>query len=179
MLAAHRCWLIAAALVCLAAPEVRAQAQGQTQGQGDVAERQVKVAPGHDERVGVYTNIKSDCTGGPLPAIRLLVASKAQGKFEPVLDALFERQEEWASHQAPNIPHIGKIATDVGVDLPKARVDAASPAATAVLQQDNEDIVALKVERTPTFYVNGRSLDDFGPEQLLGLVREEVEKTKK
>jgi len=74
MLAAHRCWLIAAALVCLAAPEVRAQAQGQTQGQGDVAERQVKVAPGHDERVGVYTNIKSDCTGGPLPAIRLLVA---------------------------------------------------------------------------------------------------------
>jgi len=74
MLAAHRCWLIAAALVCLAAPEVRAQAQGQTQGQGDVAERQVKVAPGHDERVGVYTNIESDCTGGPLPAIRLLVA---------------------------------------------------------------------------------------------------------
>jgi hypothetical protein len=72
MLAAHRCWLIAAALVCLKAPEVRAQAQ--TQGQGDVAERQVKVAPGRDERVGVYTNIKSDCTGGPLPAIRLLVA---------------------------------------------------------------------------------------------------------
>ena len=65
MLAAHRCWLIAAALVCLAAPEVRAQAQGQTQGQGDVAERQVKVAPGHDECVGVYTNIKSDCTGVP------------------------------------------------------------------------------------------------------------------
>jgi hypothetical protein len=50
------------------------QAQGQTQGQGDVAERQVKVAPGHDERVGIYTNIKPDCTGGPLPAIRLLVA---------------------------------------------------------------------------------------------------------
>ena len=112
-------------------------------------------------------------------AIRLLVASKKQGKFEQVLDGLFERQEEWASHQAPNIPHIGKIAIDVGVDLPKARIDAASPAATAVLQQDNEDIVALKVERTPTFYVNGRSLDEFGPEQLIGLVREEVDKTKK
>ena len=112
-------------------------------------------------------------------AIRLLLAAKAQGKFEPVLDALFERQEEWASHQAPNIPHIGKIATDVGVDLPKARIDAAAPAATAVLQQDGEDIVALKVESTPTFFVNGRPLDDFGPQQLLDLVREEVEKTKK
>ena len=42
--------------------------------QGDVTERQVKVATGHDERVGIYTNIKPDCTGGPLPAIRLLAA---------------------------------------------------------------------------------------------------------
>jgi hypothetical protein len=63
-------WLVAAALLCAAAPAARAQ--GQTQ--GDIAERQVKVASGHDERVGVYTNIKPDCTGGPLPAIRLLVA---------------------------------------------------------------------------------------------------------
>ena len=73
MPAANRCWLIAAALMCLAAPAAHAQAQA-PQGQGDLAERQVKVAPGHDERVGVYTNIKPDCTGGPLPAIRLLVA---------------------------------------------------------------------------------------------------------
>ncbi len=68
MPAVNRCWLLAAALICLAAPAAHAQAQG------DIAERQVKVAPGHDERVGVYTNIKPDCTGGPLPAIRLLVA---------------------------------------------------------------------------------------------------------
>jgi hypothetical protein len=70
MPAVDRCWLIAAAFMCLAAPAAHAQAAGQ----GDVAEREVKVAPGHDERVGVYTNIKPDCTGGPLPAIRLLVA---------------------------------------------------------------------------------------------------------
>ena len=74
MPAVNRCWLVAAALLCLPAPAAQAQALGQAQAQGDVAERQVKVAPGHDERVGVYTNIKPDCTGGPLPAIRLLVA---------------------------------------------------------------------------------------------------------
>jgi hypothetical protein len=68
------CWLVAAALLCVLAPVVQAQAQAQGQAQGDVTERQVKVATGHDERVGVYTNIKPDCTGGPLPAIRLLVA---------------------------------------------------------------------------------------------------------
>ena len=68
------CWLVAAALLCVPAPVVQAQAQAQGQAQGDVTERQVKVATGHDERVGVYTNIKPDCTGGPLPAIRLLAA---------------------------------------------------------------------------------------------------------
>jgi hypothetical protein len=35
-------------------------------------------------------------------------------------------------------------------------------------------VVALKVERTPTFFVNGRLLTDFGDRQLMALVNEEV-----
>ena len=46
--------------------------------QSELVERQLTAAPGHDVRVGVYINIKSDCTTGPLPAIRL-VASPAHG----------------------------------------------------------------------------------------------------
>jgi len=111
-------------------------------------------------------------------AIRLIEAARRQGKFEAVLDALFERQEEWASHQAPNIRQIGPIASSVGVDLEKARRDAALPAITEVLRLDGEDIVALKVERTPTFFVNGKPLVEFGPEQLLELVRQEVARSK-
>jgi hypothetical protein len=38
-------------------------------------------------------------------------------------------------------------------------------------------VVALKVERTPTFFVNGRLLTDFGDRQLLALVNEEVTRT--
>jgi hypothetical protein len=36
-------------------------------------EREVKAAPGKEARVGVYTDIRPDCTSGPLPAIRLVV----------------------------------------------------------------------------------------------------------
>ena len=111
-------------------------------------------------------------------AVRLLEAARRQNKFEPVLDALFERQAEWASHEAPNIPRIGQIATDVGVNIEKARRDAALPEVTAVLQQDAEDLVALKVDRTPTFFVNGKPLVEFGAEQLLELVRQEVVRAK-
>jgi len=39
--------------------------------QDDVIERQLKAAPGRDVRAGVFTDIRPDCTSGPLPAIRL------------------------------------------------------------------------------------------------------------
>jgi hypothetical protein len=57
---------LAASLFCLATLTAAAQ--------GNVVERQVKAAPGRDSRVAIYTDIKSDCTSGPLPAIRLVRA---------------------------------------------------------------------------------------------------------
>jgi hypothetical protein len=41
------------------------------QTQGNVTERELKAAPDRDLRVGVYTDIRPDCTSGPLPAIKL------------------------------------------------------------------------------------------------------------
>jgi hypothetical protein len=55
--------LAAAVLSCLSAVAARAQ--------GNVAEREVRAAPGRDVRVGIYTNVRQDCTSGPLPGIRL------------------------------------------------------------------------------------------------------------
>jgi protein-disulfide isomerase len=111
-------------------------------------------------------------------AVRLLDAARQQGKFEAVLDALFERQQEWASHHAPNIEAAWKIAGESGLNLKRARRDARTPQADQVLRQDGEDVVALKVERTPTFFVNGRSMTNFGPQPLAELVKQEVEKSR-
>ena len=49
----------------------------------------------------------------------------------------------------------------------------------AALKQDVEDLTALEVTKTPTFFVNGRSLPSFGAAQLESLVAEEVAKIKK
>ena len=54
---------LAAAMLLLGTLAVHAQ--------DDVVERQLKAAPGRDVRVGVFTDIRPDCTSGPLPAIRL------------------------------------------------------------------------------------------------------------
>jgi protein-disulfide isomerase len=111
-------------------------------------------------------------------AVRLLDAARHQGRFEPVLDALFQRQQEWASHHAPNIEQAWTIAGQSGLNITRARRDARKPQADEVLRQDGEDVVALKVERTPTFFVNGRSLSEFGPQPLIELVKQEIEKTR-
>jgi hypothetical protein len=39
--------------------------------QSGLLDRAVKVVPGQNIRVGIYTDIRPDCTSGPLPAIRL------------------------------------------------------------------------------------------------------------
>jgi protein-disulfide isomerase len=109
-------------------------------------------------------------------AIRLLVAAHQQQKFETTLDALFERQQEWASHHAPNVAQAWEIAGASGVDLVRARRDAKSAQADKVLSIDGKDVVALTVVQTPTFFVNGRALTTFGPNQLLDLVKQEVAK---
>ena len=111
--------------------------------------------------------------------VALLEAAKRQGKYRPVLEAVLAAQPTWASHGQPNIELAFKAAEEAGLDLQQARVDAAKPEIDAVLQQDLEDLTALEVTKTPTFFVNGRGLPSFGPEQLAALVAEEVAKAKK
>jgi protein-disulfide isomerase len=108
--------------------------------------------------------------------IRLLDASRQQGKFHKALEVLFERQSEWASHSGFDPARAWQIAGESGVDIAKARKDAYADSVNKLLTLEREDLVALKVERTPTFFVNGKLLVDFGPKQLLALVKEEVGK---
>lgn len=110
-------------------------------------------------------------------AIRLLLAAQRQGKFEPLLAALLEGQDEWAAHHSPDVEKAWAIARTVGLDVKRARRDAASPAITARLDQEAEDLRALNVERTPTFYVNGKLLVDSDVRPLMDLVANEVKAT--
>ena len=111
-------------------------------------------------------------------AIRLIEAARKQGKFEEVLSALFDRQEEWASHHAPDIDVAWRIAADAGIDVARARRDARSASVDELLRMEEEDIIALQIGRTPTFFVNGRQPATFGPRPLMELVAAEVEKSK-
>lgn len=108
--------------------------------------------------------------------VKLIEAARKQGLYTPVLEALLATQPEWADHAAPNIGIAFEAAARAGLDMERARQDMETPEIQAVLAQDIEDLTALQVSKTPTFFVNGRSLPSFGPEQLTRLVAEEVGK---
>jgi len=93
-------------LICLlAAPSL---AQPET----PVIERSVKVQAGKDARVAVFANIRSDCTPGPLPTIKLKLAP-TRGKITV----------KTAKFRATNIKHCLAIEVPAYVAIYRADAD--------------------------------------------------------
>lgn len=111
--------------------------------------------------------------------VKFLEASKLQGKYWEVLEAVLAAQPQWASHSNPNIDLAYQAAAKTGLDVAKALADAKSAAASAVLAQDFQDLNALEIASTPSFYVNGRPPFRLSANGLAALVADEVAKSKK
>ena len=108
-------------------------------------------------------------------AVRILETARMQDQFEPVLEALLERQPEWAVHGAPRMDLAWQIAGAAGLDLERAQGMRLSPDIVGVLNQDAADLETLGVRQTPTFFLNGRQLTNVTFESLISNVRSAVE----
>jgi protein-disulfide isomerase len=106
--------------------------------------------------------------------VRILEAARLQGKYWQALDAVLSSQSMWASHDNPRPELVWNIIGATGVDIAKAKADLQDPKITEALRLDKGDLVALKVTKTPEFFVNGKPLPTFGPEQLKALVKSET-----
>ena len=106
--------------------------------------------------------------------VKMLEASKAQNLYWQSLEAVLLSQPEWADHGAPQVDKIWPYLKAVGVDVDKAKADMKSPALDSLLKQDMADVATFKVQKTPTFYVNGKPLINFGEDALRALVKQEI-----
>lgn len=109
-------------------------------------------------------------------AVAILEAARLQGKYWQAVERALNAQPQWASHDRPQPEVIWDLVADIGLDMAKAKTDANAPAIVQLLRQDVADMRALKVERTPGFFVNGTPLRDFGEAQLKALVEQELKK---
>lgn len=107
-------------------------------------------------------------------AVRILEAARRQNLFEPVLDALLEQQPGWASHDGPAIDIAWEIAASAGMDVEKGETDRLFPGTTGILNQDAADVAALGIQQTPTFFLNGKRLENVSFESLSTDIRAAV-----
>lgn len=111
--------------------------------------------------------------------IQILEAARVQGKYEEVLDMMFEKHSLWASHYAsadkPEL--LWQFLKDIpNLDIDKLKEDMKNPKIDEIIKQDREDANALGVRGTPTIFVNGKQLQELSHKALFDLVEKEIYK---
>lgn len=106
--------------------------------------------------------------------VKILEASKKQGKYWETLEVMFKSQPYWASHHKPQPELIWQFLPTAGLDVDKIAIDMNDPEILKIIAQDLADAKALNVTMTPEYFVNGKPLLNFGYEQLRELVEAEL-----
>jgi protein-disulfide isomerase len=109
-------------------------------------------------------------------AVKILEASRKQDKYWQTLEALLATQRQWAINHTVQPDRVLPAIARVGLNLDQLAADMNGMEILTRMEQDKKDSVLLKVSATPEYFVNGRSLPSFGQQQLLELVREELQK---
>lgn len=112
-------------------------------------------------------------------------AAGEQGKYWEMQQKLFEEQGEWGEkhgHGAPATPvgpanaFFDKYAQEIGLNVDQLKASIADPKHAAKIERDMRDVTALNVQRTPTFFVNGRQLARLSQLDLRALIVQELAK---
>ena len=106
--------------------------------------------------------------------VKILEASRKQGRYWETLALMFASQRHWAIHHKAQPDRFWQLLPQAGVDLSRIRTDMKDPALDTLIQQDLADAATLGVRKTPGFFVNGKPLPSFGFPQLQALVEAEV-----
>jgi protein-disulfide isomerase len=108
--------------------------------------------------------------------VRLLEASRKQDKYWPTLEAVLASQAQWAPNHVGQPELVLQAIAGVGLNIEQLLADMSSPEIAQRAQHDTSDAITMKVTATPEYFVNGRPLPSFGDQQLLELVRDELQK---
>jgi protein-disulfide isomerase len=110
--------------------------------------------------------------------VKVLEASRQQGRFEATLEALFARQDVWVQNHTANAQLTGPLLAPLGMDLAQLQNDANAPEVAPIIARDLADAKTLNVTMTPEYFVNGKPLPRFGFAELEQLVNDELANAK-
>jgi protein-disulfide isomerase len=83
-------------------------------------------------------------------------AAREQGKFQEMHDLIFANQAEWSRGNAREL--FESYAVQLELDMEQFREDVESDKIATRVESDREEGIRRTVTSTPTFFVNGRKL---------------------
>lgn len=95
-----------------------------------------------------------------IPAAEAAEAAGAQGKFWEMHDRLFATQPEWSTMSTTDATnYFVNLANQLGIDGNKIREAINNQTYKVTIDADVNDGMALNINATPTFFLNGHKLD--------------------
>jgi len=86
-------------------------------------------------------------------------AAGKQGKFWEMHDLIFQNQSDWSEEKNAAVL-FAKYAQDIGLDLARFQTDIASDDIKAKIENDYKSGVKAGVNSTPSFFLNGKKMDN-------------------
>jgi protein-disulfide isomerase len=105
-------------------------------------------------------------------AVKMLEGAKEQGKFMETLEFMFATQQYWVQNHEVMYNKLWRMLVNVkGLDLEKLAVFMReNKVSEENIAQDLKDAQVLGASKTPSYYVNGRPLQEFGLNNLKKLI---------
>lgn len=95
-------------------------------------------------------------------AAEVAMCAALQGKFWPVHDRLFQRQQQWAE-QADASPYLLALADSAGVNHAQLAECVTTHATRSAVEADAAASIRAGARSTPTFYIEGGLIDGAAP----------------
>ena len=102
-------------------------------------------------------------------------AAAQQGQFEAMYQRMYETQPQWGEQQTSRAPLFREFASDLGLDMDAYDDAVADPATLDRVLADRDDGLALGVQGTPTFFLDGEQLTVASAQELIDAVAAAVD----
>lgn len=93
-------------------------------------------------------------------------AAAQQGKIEEMYTRMYETQTEWGEQQTSKADVFRGFAQEMGLDMEAYDAAVADPATLERVEADRQDGLALGVQGTPTFFLDGELLQPASTEDF-------------
>ena len=97
-------------------------------------------------------------------------AAAQQGRFEDMYHRMYETQTEWGERQDSQADVFREFAEEMGLDMADYDATVSDPTTLERVLQDREDGLALGVEGTPTFFLNGEKAEAQTTDEFIELI---------